>query len=137
MDHSPATSAHHEEHHGGTAIYFAVFIALVILTCISFATANMGWPKLISNTVMVAVSSLKALLVILFFMHLKWEANWKYILTFPAGGMSLFLVAMLWVEFGTRTSTYSEERRVHSPAPVVAEHGAGEHVEARGGQGGH
>ena len=34
---------------------------------------------------MMAVSCTKAMLVILFFMHVKYEANWKYVLTIPAG----------------------------------------------------
>ena len=32
---------------------------------------------------MMAVSCTKAMLVILFFMHVKYEANWKYVLTIP------------------------------------------------------
>ena len=33
---------------------------------------------------MMAVSCTKAMLVIMFFMHLLWEANWKWVLTIPA-----------------------------------------------------
>ena len=32
------------------------------------------------------------MLVIMFFMHLMWEANWKYVLTIPASMMSIFLL---------------------------------------------
>ena len=51
---------------------------------------------------MMAVSCTKAMLVILFFMHLKWEANWKWVLTIPATFMSMLLVFMLVPDVGWR-----------------------------------
>ena len=51
---------------------------------------------------MMAVSCTKAMLVILFFMHVKYEANWKYVLTIPAGMMSMFLMLMLVPDVGMR-----------------------------------
>ena len=47
-----------------------------------------------------AVSCTKAMLVILFFMHLKWEANWKWVLTVPASLMSMLLVLALVPDVG-------------------------------------
>jgi cytochrome c oxidase subunit 4 len=69
---------------------------------------------------MMAVSCTKAMLVILFFMHLLWEANWKYVLTIPAAMMSVFLVLMLVPDVGMRVRGYSEERLLHSADPVAA-----------------
>jgi cytochrome c oxidase subunit 4 len=43
-------------------------------------------------------------------MHLKWEANWKYVLTIPASIMGLFLLVMLIPDIGNRTRRYSEIR---------------------------
>jgi cytochrome c oxidase subunit 4 len=58
-------------------------------------------------------------------MHLRWEANWKYVLTIPATIMSLFLVLMLAPDVGKRSVTANEERQRFSAAPeVAAEHGA-------------
>lgn len=68
---------------------------------------------------MMAVSVAKALLVMLFFMHLKWEANWKYVLTVPASMMSLFLVLMLVPDIGRRTRNYSDDRWLYSAEPKV------------------
>ncbi len=107
-------AAHHE--HGGTGKYWAVFIALCILTSASFFTCSSYWPfhdtPSIGWAFMMAVSCTKAMLVILFFMHLLWEANWKYVLTIPAGMMSFFLVLMLVPDVGLRVRNYSEERKV-------------------------
>jgi cytochrome c oxidase subunit 4 len=66
---------------------------------------------------MMAVSCAKAMLVILFFMHMLWEANWKYVLTIPASMMSIFLLLMLVPDIGRRTDRYSEERWLYSAKP--------------------
>jgi cytochrome c oxidase subunit 4 len=42
------------------------------------------------------------MLVILFFMHLKWEANWKWVLTVPASLMSILLILALIPDVGLR-----------------------------------
>ena len=68
---------------------------------------------------MMAVSCAKAMLVILFFMHMKWEANWKYVLTIPASMMSIFLLLMLVPDIGRRTDNYSEERWLHAAEPAA------------------
>jgi cytochrome c oxidase subunit 4 len=57
------------------------------------------------------------MLVILFFMHLMWEANWKYVLTIPASMMSIFLLLMLVPDIGRRTEKYASERWLYAPAP--------------------
>ena len=64
---------------------------------------------------MLTVSVAKALLVILFFMHLWWERSWKYVLTVPALIMGVLLVLLLVPDIGFRTDTYSNERRSHAP----------------------
>ncbi len=118
----------HGYEHGGTGKYWAVFIALCLLTGASFFTCSKYWPfhdtPSIGWAFMMAVSCTKAMLVILFFMHLLWEANWKYVLTIPAGMMSIFFVLMLVPDIGLRTRKYSEERQVFAAESEVAHVGA-------------
>ena len=64
---------------------------------------------------MLAVSVAKAILVVLFFMHLWWERRWKYVLTIPAFIMGVVLVMLLVPDVGFRTQSYSNERRSHAP----------------------
>ena len=59
-------------------------------------------PMHASRALMMAVSCTKAMLVIMFFMHLMWEANWKWVLTIPASFMSIFLMLMLVPDIGWR-----------------------------------
>src|SRR5688572_25678344 len=138
--------AHHHAH-GGVRKYVLVFLALLALTAISFAVGNSQ--QLRENSpgamwaMMMAVSCLKAMLVILFFMHMLWEANWKYVLTIPASMMSIFLLLMLVPDIGRRTDRYSEERWLYSakprPARVPAEDSAAhshdhDHAAPKGGE---
>jgi cytochrome c oxidase subunit 4 len=122
--HDHAAPAHHhhahDDHtHGGVGKYLAVFAGLCVLTLISFGVARsslMNTPS-VGWAIMMAVSCAKAMLVIAFFMHLIWEANWKYVLTIPASIMSLFLVLMLVPDIGFRTRHYSEDRLIYAPPP--------------------
>lgn len=136
MSHAP--SAHddhggHDQHghdhgshdHGGLAKYIYVFVALCFLTTLSFLTYSEYWPKSLGShevkrLFMMAVSCTKAMLVILFFMHVKYEANWKYVLTIPASMMSIFLMLALVPDVGARVNgmfgyggKYSPERLEH------------------------
>lgn len=138
-NHSQDDHDSHEEH-GGMGQYFMVFLALCGLTACSFMTVAEWWPfdKTPTMIFMMGVSTVKAMLVILFFMHLKWEANWKYVLTVPAAMMSLFLVLMLIPDIGLRSYWYSEERTAHAATTLEVhdEHG-GEHVEGHAAEGEH
>ena len=60
------------------------------------------------------------MLVISFFMHVKYEANWKYVLTIPAAFMSIFLALALVPDVGMRLQNASEERKQHMAEPREA-----------------
>ncbi|MBL9161334.1 MAG: cytochrome C oxidase subunit IV family protein [Planctomycetaceae bacterium] len=115
-----ASDPHSVEHgHGGSIrTYVMVALALVFLTACSYWTYTPFWPfgdnVAIKRTWMMAVSCTKAMLVILFFMHLKWEANWKWVLTVPASMMSLLLVLALVPDVGRRMNYASRERLINA-----------------------
>jgi len=128
--------AHGHDDHGGLTKYIYVFIALCVLTGASFFTYSSLWPfhktPQVGWTFMMAVSCTKAMLVILFFMHVKYEANWKYVLTIPAGFMSIFLMLMLVPDVGMRTRMYSGDRWYYAPRPETeAQRIKGEFKEAK------
>ena len=114
------TGDDHGQSHGSMTKYLIVFGILVVLTAMSFLVGSnetIMQHEMIGWTFMMAISCAKALLVMLFFMHLIWEANWKYVLTIPASLMSVFLLIMLTPDVGWRTDHYSEERLIHSAEP--------------------
>ena len=122
-----AHAAAHDDH-SGIAKYIYVFIALCVLTGASFFTYSDYWPfhaqPQIGWAFMMAVSCTKAMLVILFFMHVKYEANWKYVLTIPAAFMSIFLILALVPDVGLRGHWVSEERQLYMAEPrPAAKHG--------------
>jgi cytochrome c oxidase subunit 4 len=119
------SSGHGEHSHGGVGKYMMVFLALCGLTTMSFFTYSRFWPfqetPVVGWVFMMAVSCTKAMLVICFFMHLIWEANWKYVLTIPASLMSVFLVVALVPDVGQRTRYYAEERSLYASEDEGAE----------------
>lgn len=123
----PPHGSEAESDHGGVGKYLAVFAALCVLTGASFFTYSSYWPfgKHVAWAFMMAVSCTKAMLVIMFFMHLFWEANWKWVLTVPATFMSVFLVLMLVPDIGWRQNNgfarYSLERLRYEADPPAVE----------------
>ena len=131
-----AASEHHDDHeaHGGVGIYILVFVALCVLTTMSFLTYFDFWrehvPVQVSRSFMMAVSCTKAMLVIMFFMHLKWEANWKWVLTVPASIMSAILICALVPDIGFRMRHASYDRLIYAaaePATDDSKHTAEHH----------
>lgn len=139
-DHGHGDGHEHEHDHHGSPVkkYLAVFFMLTVLTGASFFTYSDFWPFKETPSVgwlfMMAVSCCKASLVVLFFMHLKYEASWKYVLTIPAGIMAMILMLALIPDVKWRTEeiiggrTASEERLRHMALPPKKTHDAhGEH----------
>jgi caa(3)-type oxidase subunit IV len=129
MSEASSTHAHEAGHgnHGGVGKYLVVFVALCVLTSMSFFTYSRYWPfdKHVAWAFMMAVSCTKAMLVVMFFMHLLWEANWKWVFTVPASCMSIFLVLMLVPDVGMRQnngySRYSFDRLKYTALPPAEE----------------
>lgn len=105
-----------------TPTFIAVFVLLCALTGISYWIAN---SSLMEDSVdlargcLIAVSMAKAFLVLLFFMHLWWEKNWKYVLTLPALVLAVVLILLLIPDIGLRFQSYSTDRQLRAPAPPV------------------
>lgn len=92
---APLTSVHdgvpHTPHGEGT-VYFRVFLALCGFTVLSVVADLLHLAQhCMLATIVLSVAFAKALCVMLYFMHLKFERGWKYLLLGPtlllAGGM--------------------------------------------------
>ena len=112
--------------------YLGIFVALLALTALTTGAAFVDFEKLdtgirlvdaipLNTVVALAIAVAKMLLVILFFMHVKYEANWKYVLTIPAGFMSIFLLLALVPDIGMRGRWLSEERQNYMAVPRSVE----------------
>ncbi len=82
-------------------VYFQVIIALLILTVVTVAAARVDFGAL--NTVIaLAIASVKAGLVLAYFMHLKYDDR-LYIVAFGTGIFFLLLLYFFtWIDEATR-----------------------------------
>ena len=77
-------------------LYLIVFATLVVLTAISVgATEGLHAGTLGALLIAMTMATTKATLVALYFMHLKFEGRWKYILIVPPLIMAIILILAL------------------------------------------
>jgi cytochrome c oxidase subunit 4 len=87
--------------HGFHANYLMVFVALCVCTLISVATDLVHIPnRVVLAIVVLAVAVAKALFVMAYFMHLKFEGRWKYVLLAPTLILAVGLPLALLPDIG-------------------------------------
>ena len=97
-----AMSDHDHDHHDSHgATYFRVAIALCVFTGISVIAdlVHLGNHFLL-GAIVLAVAVAKALCVMMYFMHLKFERAWKYLLLAPTTIIALALPISLRPDIG-------------------------------------
>ena len=111
--------------HGHSVNYLYVFFALLGFTGLSvlFDQLTDLVPHAVSIVLVLAVAVAKALCVMMFFMHLKFEGNWKYVLLAPtsilAVGLPLALLPDIGVAYYTPLAPqqdWLEEMEAHAEA---------------------
>ena len=92
------------EHVTSRMIYFLVFGALIVLTVVTWwvAQVDLGWAN---DVVALTIAVVKALLVLLFFMHVRYSTRMT-ILTAAAGFFWLaILIGITLVDYASRGSS--------------------------------
>ena len=113
----------HEHHESHGAAYFRVFLALCAFTAISVAADIIHLPsKVMLGAIVLAVAVAKALCVMMFFMHLKFERAWKYLLLAPTIILAAALPISLRPDIG-ETYYVADVPQIRD----YAEHEASEH----------
>jgi cytochrome c oxidase subunit 4 len=114
-EHAPAADqghhpepGHHDDHGHQEAQhphvnYWAIFGALCLLTVASVIADLMGGTmgKVVLGLVVLTVACFKAMFVMLYFMHLKFEGKWKFVLLAPTTILALAIIAALMPDIGT------------------------------------
>ncbi|MFN9268922.1 MAG: cytochrome C oxidase subunit IV family protein [Planctomycetaceae bacterium] len=94
---SPA--GHGDAHAAGHAHpnYLLIFGILILLTVASVIADMVGGSigKVLVGLIVLVIASLKAMYVLLYFMHLKFEGAWKYVLLAPTIVLALAIPAAL------------------------------------------
>ena len=75
--------------------YYKVFISLLIFTLGTFLLAENIGNKTAAIVSVLLFATVKASLVGMFFMHLKFEGKWKYILLLPTCILAVVLICAL------------------------------------------
>lgn len=128
--HAPASADPHagEAQHPHVN-YWMIFAALCVLTVVSWVADEVGNKGLVLALVVLAVATCKALFVMMYFMHLKFEGKWKFVLLAPTIVLAMAIPAALMPDIGSHYYDYQvpqleqDADAGHSPPPAGG-HGA-------------
>ena len=70
--------------------YVVVFVILAVATLIELNVYGFGLPRLETVTILVVLATVKASLVVAYYMHLRYEPRWLALI--PLGGLALVAV---------------------------------------------
>jgi len=93
-----ATNLHEEEARNRWKIYTVIFAALFVLTILELYVNRIFSEKSAQVAVLVALMLAKASLVVLYYMHLRWESRvLRWLIIIPFFAAVFFLTILLWV----------------------------------------
>jgi cytochrome c oxidase subunit IV len=82
-------------------MYYAVFLALLVGTGLTVLAAFFDMGPM-NNVVMLAIASIKALLVILFFMHVRWSTQLTWVVVASGFFWLLIMFGLTMTDYLTR-----------------------------------
>lgn len=115
--HPGVESGSHDEHHPHVN-YWYIFYALCVLTGLSvladLVRENSTFASIIGEhrvkvvicIIVLAVACAKAMFVMLYFMHLKFEGKWKFVLLAPTMVLAMAIPAALMPDIGSHYYDY-------------------------------
>ncbi len=120
----------HDHHESHAKLYFAVFMALCLFTGVSIVSDVVHIPsRALLVAIVLSVATAKALCVMAYFMHLKFERTWKYMLLAPtfilAAGMMVALIPDIGEHYYTVDTPQMEQ--YEADQQQQAEHAGGHH----------
>lgn len=132
-----------DEHEGGHHVnYMIIFYSLCALTALSVLADLINIPnKIMLIVVVISIACFKASFVLRYFMHLKFEGKWKYLILLPTTVLAIAIPFAIAPDIGLNyydldvpqknTLLEKEEQVEISPAKDEADHdhdkGAAEH----------
>jgi cytochrome c oxidase subunit 4 len=96
----------HKEHIVNPLVYLAVAAALYILTFITVWAAGIDLGKILNTIIALSIASVKASLVALFFMHLKYESKLLWFMILIPLILLLILLALPILDVITRAGYF-------------------------------
>ncbi|GIW88628.1 MAG: hypothetical protein KatS3mg108_2952 [Isosphaeraceae bacterium] len=111
------TYATHEEQEAAEAHapYIKVWVVLLVLTVLEYFYAKLMAGNMTALVLgLLILAGIKAALVALYFMHVKFEGRWVYAIMVPAGILAAILVLALMPDIGTAPENPDVEETVWS-----------------------
>jgi cytochrome c oxidase subunit 4 len=115
---SHGSHADHDTHHVN---YLAIFGVLCVCTALSVVFDVIHLSKAVTIVLVMSVAVTKALCVMMFFMHLKFEGNWKFVLLAPTTILAIGLPLALYPDVGASYYTQTAPQ-VTSWAEEISEY---------------
>lgn len=112
------SSTHASHHHPSAKLYAGILGALLVLTVITVFAASFDFGS-VSIVIALAIATVKASLVALFFMHLRYDKPMNALI-FCAG--LFFLGLFLWfcmMDAGSRPNIYPSNLKVRNPPALT------------------
>ena len=83
------------------SLYYSVFLALVVGTILTYAVAliDLGF---MNNILMLTIACAKALLVVLFFMHVRWSSRLTWLVAMSGFFWLIILFGITMTDYLTR-----------------------------------
>ena len=133
----PTSPSEEASHHVN---YMAIFKLLCILTAVSVAADVIGGSKgvegalgvtpakIIVGVIVLTIACFKALSVLLYFMHIKFEGGWKYVLLLPTTILAVAIGVTLTPDIGlhyydVQVPQVEEYAREQASPDAVEHHG--------------
>lgn len=134
MSDAHTAETHHDSHHVN---YFSIFVALLVCTALSVVFDLITINPLVVVFLVLAIATAKAMFVMTYFMHLKFEGGWKFVILLPTAILAVGLIVALMPDVGLHYYTpdspqiraYNKAHGKHADAAVHGEekgHGAAE-----------
>jgi cytochrome c oxidase subunit 4 len=129
---------HGSEAHSHHGQYLLVFYALCVLTALSVIAdlAGGGKGRIVLALIVLTIACFKAMFVMMYFMHLKFEGKWKFALLAPTGVLAIALMVALGPDIGMHyydqqvPQVTEEVQQLLHDSHGEAGHAAGGHGEA-------
>jgi cytochrome c oxidase subunit 4 len=77
--HAPAADGAAPAHHISNRTYLIVFAWLTFMTAVEVAVAALPIAENVKVIILIAVAVIKAALVVLYYMHLKYDSKWYWV----------------------------------------------------------
>jgi cytochrome c oxidase subunit IV len=89
------------EHIVSRRVYFAVFMALVLLTVVTWSVAKLDLGKM-NAVVALSIAVIKATLVVLYFMHVRYSSRLTWVFVCAGFFWLAIMVALTLSDYATR-----------------------------------